>query len=180
MEHHHNTGFSLVELIITLVVISILAVTALPRFVGKDGTEEIATQDQIISVLRRMQTQAMQQTNTAAFCHQLIMTQTQLGFPNILPCNPTESNTQLTPAANPNSGLQFMRPSNSSLGLSLFNTAAATGGSNQTLPFLFRFNSLGQPVTNAGAVLSTGLRIEMTDVVTYRICIESEGYIHPC
>lgn len=173
------SGFTLIELIIVVILLGIISVTALPRFVGTGGAEEKTTQDQMISVLRRMQTQAMQQTS-AAFCHQLILTQFQLGYPNILPCDPVETNTQLTATANQNSGLQFMRPANSSLGLSLFNTALPKGGTNQTLPFLFRFNSLGQPVTNAGAVISSGLRIEITDVVTYRICIESEGYIHPC
>ncbi|MBU1620542.1 MAG: type II secretion system GspH family protein [Gammaproteobacteria bacterium] len=175
-----STGFTLVELIIVIVLLGIVSATALPKLFGNAGTDEITAQDQMISVLRRMQIQAMQQTNTATFCHQLILTQTQLGFPNVLPCDPTETNTQLTAAANQNSGLQFMRPANSSLGLSLFNTALPAGGTSQTLPFLFRFNSLGQPVTNAGAVISSGLRIEITDVVTYRICIEREGYIHPC
>lgn len=175
-----STGFTLVELIIVIVLLGIVSATALPKLFGSAGTDEITAQDQMISVLRRMQIQAMQQTNTAAFCHQLILTQTQLGFPNVLPCDPIETNTQLTAAANQNSGLQFMRPANSSLGLSLFNTASPTGGTIQTLPFLFRFNSLGQPVTNAGALISSGLRIEITGVVTYRICIEREGYIHPC
>jgi MSHA pilin protein MshC len=175
-----STGFTLVELIIVIVLLGIVSATALPKLFGKAGTDEITAQDQMISVLRRMQIQAMQQTNPAAFCHQLILTQTQLGLPNVLPCDPVETNTQLTAAANQNSGLQFMRPANSSLGLSLFNTALPTGGTSQTLPFLFRFNSLGQPVTNAGALISSGLRIEITDVVTYRICIEREGYIHPC
>ncbi|MDF3124920.1 prepilin-type N-terminal cleavage/methylation domain-containing protein [Rheinheimera sp. 1928-s] len=173
-------GFTLIELIIVVILLGIISATALPRFLGKGGVEESTTQDQMISILRRMQTQAMQQTDSAAFCHQLILTQFQLGYPNILPCDPTETNTQLTAAANQNSGLQFMRPANSSLGLSLFNTALPTGGTSQTLPFLFRFNSLGQPVTNAGAVISSGLRIEITDVLTYRICIEREGYIHSC
>lgn len=175
-----NSGLTLIELLIVITILGILSVTALPRFVGTGGAEEKTTQDQMISVLRRMQIQAMQQTDSTAFCHQLILTQFQLGYPNILPCDPVETNTQLTAAANQNSGLQFMRPANSSLGLSLFNTALPTGGTNQTLPFLFRFNSLGQPVTNAGALISSGLRIEITDVVTYRICIEPEGYIHPC
>ena len=174
-----NHGLTLIELLIVIVILSILSVTAFPRFIGKAGTEETTTQDQMICVLRRMQTQAMQQTS-AAFCHQLVLSQTQLGFPDVLPCDATTSNTQLTAAANQNSGLQFILPANSAITLRLFNTSAVTGGTSQTLPFLFNFNALGQPTTNAGVVLSTGLRIEIADVVTYRICIEPEGYIHPC
>lgn len=174
-----NNGLTLIELLIVLVLLGVLSATALPRFVGTGGAEEKTTQDQMISILRRMQIQAMQQTS-AGFCHQLILTQFQLGFPNVLPCDATATNTQLTATANQNSGLQFMRPAGSSLGLSLFNTAASTGGTNQTLPFLFKFNSLGRPTTNANMLITTGLRIEITDVITYKICIESEGYIHPC
>jgi MSHA pilin protein MshC len=172
-------GLTLIELLIVITLLGILSVTALPKFIGKAGVEEITAQDQIISVLRRMQTQAMQQTS-AAFCHQLILTQTQLGFPNILPCDPDTANTQLTAAVDSNSTLQFNIPDNSSLSLSLFNASAATGGASQTLPFLFQFNALGQVVTGTGAVISTGLRIEITDTVTYSICIEPEGYIHSC
>lgn len=174
-----STGFTLVELIIVIVLLGIVSATALPKLFGKAGTEETTTQDQMISVLRRMQTQAMQQTS-ADFCHQLVLSQTQLGFPDVLPCDATTSNTQLTAAANQNSGLQFILPATSVITLRLFNTSAVTGGTSQTLPFLFNFNALGQPTTNAGVVLSTGLRIEIADVVTYRICIEPEGYIHPC
>jgi MSHA pilin protein MshC len=174
-----SAGFTLIELIIVVLLLGIVSATALPRFLGKAGVEEITAQDQIISVLRRMQTQAMQQTS-AAFCHQLILTQTQLGFPNILPCDADTTTTQLTAAADQNSTLQFNIPANSSLSLSLFNTSAVTGGSSQTLPFLFQFNALGQVVSSAGGVITTGLRIEITDAVTYRICIEPEGYIHSC
>lgn len=174
-----SSGLTLIELLIVLTLLGILSVTALPRFIGKGGAIEETSRDQMISVLRRMQTQAMQQTS-AAFCHQLILTQTQLGFPNSLPCDAVTANTQLTSTVDLNSALQFMSPSNSSLNFSLFNTSVATGGTSQILPFLFQFNALGQATTNTGAVIVTGLRIEITDAVTYRICIESQGYIHPC
>lgn len=58
-------GFTLIELIIVVTLLGIISVTALPKFTGKSGAEETTTQDQMISVLRRMQNQAMQQTSAA-------------------------------------------------------------------------------------------------------------------
>lgn len=172
-------GFTLIELIIVVILLGIISVTALPRFMGKSGAEETTTQDQMISVLRRMQNQAMQQTS-AVFCHQLLLTQTQLGAPNINPCDAVPANTQLTTAANPDSGLQFRLDANSGIVLRVFNHTNAASGTAQTLPFLFRFNSLGQAVDNSRARFQNGLQIQIAGAVTYSVCIESEGYIHPC
>ena len=174
-----STGFTLVELIIVVLLLGIVSATALPRFLGKAGVEETTTQDQLISVLRRMQNQAMQQTS-AAFCHQLLLTQTQLGAPNINPCDLIPANTQLTTAANPDSGLQFRLDANSGIVLRLFDHVNAANGAVQTLPFSFNFNSLGQAVDNSRARFQNGLRIQIAGAVTYSVCIESEGYIHPC
>lgn len=174
-----TSGFTLVELIIVIVLLGILAVTALPRLSGKSGAEETTTQDQMISVLRRMQNQAMQQTS-AAFCHQLLLTQTQLGAPNINPCDAVPANTQLTTAANPDSGLQFRLDANSGIVLRVFNHTNPASGTVQTLPFSFRFNSLGQAIDNSRARFQNGLNIQIAGAVTYSVCIESEGYIHPC
>ncbi len=174
-----STGFTLVELIIVIVLLGIVSATALPKLFGKAGTEETTTQDQMISVLRRMQNQAMQQTS-AAFCHQLLLTQTQLGAPNINPCDAVPANTQLTTAANPDSGLQFRLNANSGIVLRVFNHTNPASGTVQTLPFSFRFNSLGQAVDNSRTRFQNGLQIQIAGAVTYSVCIESEGYIHPC
>lgn len=175
----HSYGFTLIELIIVVILLGIISFTALPRFTGKGGAEETTTQDQMISVLRRMQNQAMQQTS-AAFCHQLLLTQTQLGAPNINPCDAVPANTQLTTAANPDSGLQFRLNANSGIVLRVFNHTNPASGTVQTLPFSFRFNSLGQAVDNSRARFQNGLQIQIAGAVTYSVCVESEGYIHPC
>lgn len=175
----HSYGFTLIELIIVVILLGIISFTALPRFTGNSGVEETTVQDQMISVLRRMQNQAMQQTS-AAFCHQLLLTQTQLGAPNINPCDLIPANTQLTTAANPDSGLQFRLDANSGIVLRVFNHTNPASGTVQTLPFLFRFNSLGQAVDNSRARFQNGLNIQIAGAVTYSVCIEAEGYIHPC
>jgi MSHA pilin protein MshC len=187
-----NKGLTLIELLIVITILGILSVTALPRFVGTGGADEITARDQMISVLRRMQTQAMQQTNIVFLetedadqrvtrCHQLILTSTQLGRPDVNPCLsdnatfPSAGAPVLTVSA-PESSLHFRLPTGTNLAFSIYDSATGTGNL-LPLPFLFRFNALGQPVSSAG---QNGLKIEITGVVTNRICIESEGYIHPC
>lgn len=59
-----STGFTLIELIIVVVLLGIVSATALPRFMGKAGVEEVTVRDQLIAGLRLSQTRAMQNTNT--------------------------------------------------------------------------------------------------------------------
>ena len=195
-----NSGFTLIELIIVIVLASILAATTIPKLFSNGGTEQITVQDQLIAILRRMQTQAMQQTNIrfeatdnaairAPFCHELVVTTTQLGMPDQNPCA-AETVAQLSAGATAltataaNSPLHFSLPAQSEIILSLYDSAAETGSSGLPLPFVFKFNALGQPVRSASDAtaplqpLAAGLRIDIS--ATVKICIESEGYVHPC
>lgn len=147
MSSHRCAGFSLVELIITMVVIAILAVTALPRFIGSSGTDALIAQDQMISVLRRMQIQAMQQTNTN--CHSLQLTVSQL---NAVGCTA------------PTDGLNLVLPAGSALSFS-----PAT---------VLTFDSLGR--LSPTPSVATTIVILSSGIPTANVCIESEGYIHPC
>ena len=49
-----KNGFTLVELIITILVIGVLAVTAAPRFLGNDTEEAIALRDRTLQFVRNM------------------------------------------------------------------------------------------------------------------------------
>ena len=55
-------GFTIVELIITIIVVGILAVSAYPLIGGRSGVETAAYQGQVISLLRLQQQRAMQDT----------------------------------------------------------------------------------------------------------------------
>ncbi|WP_233079806.1 prepilin-type N-terminal cleavage/methylation domain-containing protein [Rheinheimera soli] len=189
------SGFTLIELIIVVILLGIISVTALPRFLGKSGVEEATVQDQMISILRRMQTQAMQQTNSIFLdtedaaqritrCHQLILTSTQLGRPDVNPClsDPASFPAAGVPALTATaaeSSLNFRLPAGTNIIFSIYDSATGPGNV-LSLPFLFRFNSLGQAVNNSRVRFPNGLRIQISDAMTYSICIESEGYIHPC
>ncbi len=71
-------GFTLIELIVTLIIISILAVTALPRFLGTQGFKEVAVRDELVNKLRLVQMQAMNAPSTT--CVQLIIEDDQFGL----------------------------------------------------------------------------------------------------
>ena len=56
-------GFTLVELIITILVIGVLAATVAPRFLGNDSEEATALRDRTLHVVRNIQLRAMQNVN---------------------------------------------------------------------------------------------------------------------
>ena len=174
MKYPKQLGFTLIELIVVMILIAILSVTALPKFLGKAGTEEITVQDQLIAVLRLMQNRAMQNTEPNT-CHQVLFTSVQLGSAAINPCSATSSFS----LQQQNDADQLFL-SDSNIRLSLFN--ASTGGTELSSPFRFRFNSLGQPVTDASPAtrFDSGLRLGVIGAVNAAVCIESEGYIHTC
>jgi MSHA pilin protein MshC len=60
MEHKiTQSGFTLVELITVIVILSFLSITVLPRFLQSDSFQSRTTQDKLISVARQAQQLAM-------------------------------------------------------------------------------------------------------------------------
>ncbi|WP_406609611.1 type II secretion system protein [Agarivorans sp. JK6] len=56
--HPKPSGFTIIELVITLILIGILAITVLPKFF-RGGFAEISLREQLLSRLHLVQTQAM-------------------------------------------------------------------------------------------------------------------------
>jgi MSHA pilin protein MshC len=146
MKRKHQTGFSLLELIVVLIIIGVLAVSLLPRFFDATGTSEYVYQDEVANLLRLQQMQAMQ-------CTRCAVSNIAVSATSILAAGAScadDSSQALCPAARDN--IRFSA-SHSPLG----------------------FDSLGRPVGCGGAC-----QISIQGSNTLRICIESEGYIHPC
>jgi MSHA pilin protein MshC len=61
--YQKNLGFTLIELIVVIIMISIMAVTVLPKFFTSNGFEEFTYRDEIITKLRAIQLRSMQQTD---------------------------------------------------------------------------------------------------------------------
>ena len=73
-------GFTLIELIITLVILGILSVTAGPKFLGSSTEDAYSYRDRTLNALRTMQLRAMQNTTTTS-CHKLYITPTLIAGP---------------------------------------------------------------------------------------------------
>ncbi|WP_299685746.1 type II secretion system protein [uncultured Vibrio sp.] len=60
MDRKSNSGFTLVELIVVILLLAIIAATAISRFGGRQGYELYALQQQATSVIRQVQLNRMQ------------------------------------------------------------------------------------------------------------------------
>lgn len=57
----HSQGFTLIELILVILIMSILTVTVAPKFFGSSDVAPFAVRDQLLSQLRLSQLRAMNQ-----------------------------------------------------------------------------------------------------------------------
>lgn len=65
-----QSGFTLVELVIIIVLLGVLSVVAISRFDDGKGYNEFLLQKRLLSALRHVQMQAMQDTRDG-YCHRL-------------------------------------------------------------------------------------------------------------
>lgn len=66
-----NKGFTLVELILVVVLLAILSVYAAPRIFDRSDIAASVYQKRAISILRNMQTRAMQDTRNDGYCYKV-------------------------------------------------------------------------------------------------------------
>lgn len=164
--NNNDKGFTLVELAVVILVLAALALSAVPNLSGNRGFSETAERDQILSLLRTVQTRAMQNTqftntpgSTEKRCYAVAFDSQIVGMraqDNTGAC----SSSFLTTTANVNDHLY----------LELENSYATNHA-------FVRFDDFGRPLTAAGA--TTG-RVRITIASAESVCIESEGYIHVC
>ena len=172
----HN-GFTLVELIVVIILISILSVSVFTRFSGKSGFFEYTFQARLISTLRNMQTRAMHDTRND-YCFQINFDSTTPAFgpPTLNYVSDTASDKEATCETD----IEFGNPEYLTTNATEMTDA---GVSLSTLPsFNFiSFNSLGQPIDATGELTCSGqCKIVLTDEQAVSVCIESQGYIHAC
>lgn len=160
-------GFTLIELIIVIVLISIMAITVLPKFLSSNGFEEYTYRDELITKLKAIQLRSMQQTSGTT-CRQITLetNPSSLGLQN------TENNP-LTPEvctagyAGDTTTVTVINTHNVIFTLS--------GGVSQ-----FSFSSLGRPVAVGCGDATTLCVLTLTVVgeTSLEIEINREGYIH--
>ena len=163
-------GFTVIELVVVIILLSILAANAIPRFTGASLVEPYTYRTQLIAALRLTQQRAMQQTNTS-FCHQIVLDNTvaRYGIPDRTDCSviafPNGWQPDLTGAE---------VESGQNITFSLINSA----GINESNPVTIQFDGLGRPLDNSSNTCQGGCRLQIIGDETIDIIIESEGYIH--
>ncbi|GIU23787.1 type II secretion system GspH family protein [Shewanella schlegeliana] len=149
-----HAGFTLVELVTTIILIAILAVVVIPRLLTSSSYSAFTLRDEFISELRKVQMMAM---NNQDRCYRLSVTDSQYQVSRYQgACSGTPVRTDAPQAFQGGASLALL-----SSGASTFN---------------IQFNAQGVPIVD-GARCS-GNCISVIADETLFLAIESEGYIH--
>jgi MSHA pilin protein MshC len=157
----NQTGFTLVELVVVILIGGILAVTVLPKFFSVEDENLQGQRDQLLALTHQLQLQSMQDTaNLTTTCPTLVITNTAAGLAENNACNPTAGFVQ--DAENPQQ---------------IIWQADAAISSDVGLPLLLRFDSWGRP--QGACINGCDIRL-IQNGIQQRICVERSGYIHLC
>lgn len=168
LKQESNLGFTLIELIITLVILGILSVTVIPNFFGPNLFDSYTARDQAMSALRTMQLRAMQMTSDTK-CHKFIISTDLIAPPSPITDTNTCSNTA-NAADNPDYLSVTLDSSRTDVTFDADNAAGSTFTK-------IEFDDLGRPILDAGNCNITGCKITVGEVA---ICISGEGAIYGC
>lgn len=169
-------GFTLIELVLVIVVLSILAVNVAPRLFPEDEFEPVTQRDRLIALLRTVQQRAMQNTENDAACFRVLFQANDIGLATenndgscanvILPVAPNTDNATGITTYSANDYLQISEINN-------YTALNAAGGA---ITFV-EFDNLGRPIVNNGNCDGNACQVSFAG---RNVCIESEGYIHGC
>jgi len=155
-----HKGFTLVELVTTIILIAILSVVVLPRLMTSSSYSAFTLRDEFVSELRKAQLLAM---NNRDLCYRISVDTSgyQLqGFSNMA-CTATTDAPVLTETKQKFEG---------GAGLEL------VSGSKKS--FKVSFDRQGLVTTNGTSTVCSGNCIKVIADETLMISIESQGYIH--
>ncbi len=168
-----NLGFTLIEFIITIIIIGVLSVTVLPKLFGPSLHDSYTARDSVLTALRTMQLRAMQMT-AAQPCHKLIIS-TNL----IAPASPLTAASTCGNTADASGNTDYLVVELDASRTDIIFTALDSSGAtfNQ-----IQFDSFGRPslfdaAGNNNKSCATGCRIDAGEA---DICIASEGLIYGC
>ncbi|MGB0836360.1 MAG: type II secretion system protein [Psychrobium sp.] len=144
----YSRAFTLIELIMVILIISVLAVTIVPKFFTSSEVEHFAVRDQLISQLRLSQLKAMNQIDV---------------------CNRVKITDEYAVVEN-NSGTACGTEGNSDTRVILENASVKLSSGTTPNPFYITFNSDG--------ISDCDCTLNIIGSETVQIKIESQGYIH--
>ncbi len=153
-----SRGFTLIELIITLIILGLLSIAVAPKFLGNESESAYAYRDRVLAVLRSVQLQAMHNT-AATSCHKLYVNDKLIAGPSVDTCTgePNSNNPDfLVVAIDSSSDIAFSAQDSNGAAFSEFN-----------------FDPFGRIDQNC----LTSCRISVAVVA---VCISNEGLIYAC
>lgn len=154
-----EAGFTLIELIVVMVMITVLGAMAIPRFVGVNAFDTFGFSEQTGAMLRYAQKAAIAQRRTVCVSlsgSDVVMTR----------ANAADVHTCTVNIINPADGTPWQRAQPSGISVSGLNTA-------------IRFNALGQPVDSSGTVLGSNQSVVISGEFSRTLVVEAEtGYVH--
>ncbi|MFT4925798.1 MAG: MSHA pilin protein MshC [Phenylobacterium sp.] len=165
-------AFTLIELIATISLIGILAVSVAPKFFDDSEFSVFTTRDQLIGQLRLAQLRALND-HTNCYAFQIASTSYGIYQQSVAPaaCDVTDPFTSVN------------TPTTLETNVKVSIASVVNAG---TTKHLVIFDSLGKPIadTNHGGSCVTGSVCTLSVLIiggdTASLCIESEGYIHDC
>jgi len=154
-----NIGFTVIELIIVIMIISIMAATVVPKILSSKGFEEYAYRDELIIKLRAIQLRTMQQTDSGK-CLLIQVASSSIGLlattPNAATCEVGYSGESTTVYISDSHNINF--------------TVSETLSS-------FSFSSLGKPI-GCAAITPCEIMLTVVGESALSIKINKEGYIY--
>ena len=163
-KRQRSQGFTLIELVVVILVLSILAVSAVPKLTGTSQYTEITHRDNTLALLRTVQQRAMQNTQGNT-CHRV----------RFLPLSNTIGLSAQASDETCDSGVIITHDTNDFLVLTELSTYSALNSASGTISHI-EFDEWGRPAVNSGNCNSNC----QVNFGSYYLCIESQGYIHVC
>lgn len=149
-----SAGFTLVELVMTMTIVGILAVAAIPRLLDRQIFESKGFYDETLAALRYAQKAAIAQRRTV--CVAFTSTSVTLTIASAAGASACPANTNLTGPT----------------GISPFVVTARSGVSFAATPANFSFDALGQASIGQANIQITGAAGSVT-------VEQATGYVHP-